>query len=249
MNIPAYLERIGCTCDPAPSREHLQRLLSCHLQRVPFENLDFYRDPRALSLDPGDLFDKVVTRRRGGVCFELNGLFLRLLQELGYDCYPVSVRVLIAPDAPAPISHQGNIAILEGRKYYCDVGFGGPGPKGLVELDTEEDQTIAGECFRVTRDGVHVTISRRHGDGLVPILSFVDVAVSTADFEILLYYFTANPDSYFVQHRVVNLSLENGSLALTDDQFTRRENGTVTTRTLDESEIDAVLKAEFGLSV
>lgn len=248
MEIEAYLNRIGYAGDRTATVENLRRLLRCHLETVPFENLDFYNNPREISLNPKDLYDKIVTRRRGGVCFELNGLFCSLLEELGYDCYPVSVRVVI-PHAPSAISHQGIVVRLEGEKYYCDVGFGGPGPKGLVAMDESGVQSIAGEDFRVEHSGIHCTILSRHADAWVPVLSFVDVASDNADFPILLYYFTANPESHFVRNRVVNLCLPDGSLALTGNRLTIRRGGQTVQQILESEEaVTQTLKKEFGIN-
>ena len=54
MQIDAYLERIGYDGSPECSAENLARLLRCHLEQVPFENLDFFDDPKELPLDVKD---------------------------------------------------------------------------------------------------------------------------------------------------------------------------------------------------
>ena len=124
MQIQAFFDRIGYTGTAEPTLSNLQQIVRCHLETVPFENTSFHKNPREMSLKPEDLYDKVVNRRLGGVCFELNGLFNWLLNEIGYQVYPVSVRISMFPGFPAPITHQGNVAVIDGKKYYCDVGFG-----------------------------------------------------------------------------------------------------------------------------
>ena len=247
MEINAYLDRIGYTGSRDCNRENLAKLLRCHLEQVPFENLDFYREPKEMPLDEASLFDKIVTRRRGGVCCELNTSFGRLLENLGYDCYPVLVRVVM-PGAPAMISHQGIVATVEGKRYYCDVGFGGPGPKGLVELDREELQQIFGETFRVSKDSRGVTILGRFPDGEAPILEIIDVPARYEDFAVVLYFSTAYPKSYFLGQPIVNLCLSNGSKALTGNRLTIHRDGEVTRRILEtEEEFAEALRVEFGL--
>lgn len=247
MQIDRYMSRIGYTGDLTPNLENLTKILRCHLETVPFENLSFYKNPRQMPLDTESLFDKVVNRRMGGVCFELNGLFCTLLEELGYDCIPVSVRILLA-GGPGAITHQGNVARINGREYYCDVGFGGPGPKGIIDMDETEVQIIDGEPFRVEREDPYVTIFRMHEGQFVPILKFVNLPSDRGDFPILLYFFTAHPQSHFVTSRIVNLCRPDGSLALTDKQFTIRRNGEVIRRDLEtEEEVAQVLATEFGL--
>ena len=80
MEIDAYLERIGYRGSREPTVETLKRLHRAHMLTVPFENLDIpLGRPIVLSLPL--LYDKIVRRRRGGFCYELNGLFAWLLQD------------------------------------------------------------------------------------------------------------------------------------------------------------------------
>ena len=79
MDIQAYLDRIGYTGTRALTQENLTLLIRQHLETVPFENLDCWGKGAPLSNDPEVLFEKIVTRRRGGICFELNGLLFELL--------------------------------------------------------------------------------------------------------------------------------------------------------------------------
>ena len=243
-----YLERIGYTGDRTPSLENLTRLLRCHLETVPFETLDFWHDPKQLSLQIPDLYDKVVSRRRGGVCCELNTIFCWLLQELGYDVYPVLVRILMRP-GDNPISHECLIVRVDGKQYYCDVGFGGPGPKGLVCLDEEGVQQVFGDEFTVSRDGIHIYIHANMGGTFRPLLQLLDIPATVADFEIVLFYFTAHPNGHFVNLRTVNLCQPDGGyLALTGNTFTGLRNGEKFQREVPEEEIPALLKQEFGLA-
>lgn len=248
MEIQKFLNRIQYEGGHTPNLENLSRLVRSHLETVPFENLDFYNNPKELSLKLEDVYNKVVVRNRGGVCFELNGLLHWALRELGYDRYPVSVRILMFGDESAPITHQGNIVVLDGQKYYCDVGFGGPGPKGVLHLDDRDIQRIDGDCFQVTKEGVQYHVFREHNGQWMPLLIFADIPSDVRDFEILLYYFTVNPASYFVTQRIVNLCTPKGSLALTNSTFTKRENESVVRRELvSEQEVAQILESEFGL--
>src|SRR5690554_3265002 len=83
QEVRAYLDRIGYTGPLDGSAETLAQLQWCHLHTVPYENLDIL-DGVPLSLDIEHLIEKIIVRRRGGFCFELNVLFGWLLRELGY---------------------------------------------------------------------------------------------------------------------------------------------------------------------
>lgn len=242
-----YLARIGYTGDRTPNLENLTRLLRCHLETVPFENLDFWHNPREMSLKTEDLYHKVVTRRRGGVCCELNSIFRWLLNQMGYEAYNIMVRILMRP-GDNPISHECVVVVLDGKKYYCDVGFGGPGPKGLVCLDEEGIQTVFGEEYRADWDGVHAYIHKPMEGQWRPLLQLIDIPATEADFSVFLYFFTAHPDGHFVNMRTANLCLpDGGHLALTGNNFSGNRNGERFSRDVPEEEIPALLREEFGL--
>jgi N-hydroxyarylamine O-acetyltransferase len=76
-----------------------------HVMTVPFENLDIHLG-RPISLAPADLFRKIVSSRRGGYCFELNGLFALLLEALGIAVTRLAARVLYGAEGVRPRSHQ-----------------------------------------------------------------------------------------------------------------------------------------------
>lgn len=249
MNIQAYLDRIGYTGSREVSVENLTRLVRRHLETVPFENLDCCYKGAPLTNDPEILFEKIVTRRRGGICFELNGLFYALLTALGYSCHAVAVR-LPRPDGLDPISHEGIVVTLDGKQFYCDVGFGGPGPKGALALDEEPEQTVDGERFRVAREGVYVSIARHSEGNWIETIRYADIPCIWQDFTGLLYHFAMEPNSYFVRQRLVNLCLPGGgSLALTDSRFTARRNGSVTRTEISEEDLPRLLLEEYGLTL
>src|ERR1700712_4590237 len=90
MDIPQYLQRINYTGPLDPTFEVLSSLQLAHLLTVPFENLDIQNK---IKIDLNNLFNKIVTRKRGGFCYELNGLFYELFQEIGFTIKMVSARV------------------------------------------------------------------------------------------------------------------------------------------------------------
>lgn len=120
----AYMERIKCQVPTQMNGEILDRLIRSHLEQIPFENLDVIDFGRVPELGEDILFEKIVRKKRGGYCFELNILFRRLLESLGLFVYPVAARVLWNRDYLPPVSHMGLVADIAGRKGFCDTSSG-----------------------------------------------------------------------------------------------------------------------------
>ena len=129
MDLSPYLSRINYSGDRSTSHDTLRALHLAHVLAVPFENLDGYRGV-PVSLEPADLFAKIVTARRGGYCFELNGLFSLLLEAMGFEVTRLIARVRYGAKPPYPRSHQVLVVTVSGEPWLVDVGFGG---NGLLE--------------------------------------------------------------------------------------------------------------------
>src|ERR1044072_5729389 len=143
MDIKRYLQRIGADAgSPACTAETLRFLQRQHLLHVSFENLDIHWK-RPIVLNAGKFYQKIVGENRGGFCYELNGLFNVLLQELGYETKMVSARVGGGGNFSPEYDHMAIIvkaAKADGEEYLADVGFGDfiAEPLKLV-LDIEQE--------------------------------------------------------------------------------------------------------------
>lgn len=122
--VTQYLQRIGIDGQPAASERWLERIHVAHLLHVPFENIDLHTD-QPIRLEVPALFEKLIHRRRGGYCYELNGLFASLLATVGFDVSMVSSRVWM-PDGElsAPFDHLALIVDLHDDRWLVDVGYG-----------------------------------------------------------------------------------------------------------------------------
>lgn len=119
--VSEYLARINYTGSTVPCLETLVALQRQHLYSVPFENLDLLGEHFVPSVDREFLFDKVVRRRRGGVCYELNTSFCNLLRALGFSACQISGRCML--DTPLT-GHVFTLVHLPEGDYTADVGFG-----------------------------------------------------------------------------------------------------------------------------
>ena len=250
QQIDRYLERIGFSGPINHDGETLDRLIWAHISTVPFESLDLHEYGVVPSLNLDDLYEKFVVRRRGGFCFEQNTLFCQLLNDLGFPAYGTVVRLLGRPGFPLfPYSHKGVVAQAEGKRWYCDVGFGGPGPKGAVEI-RDGEQTVGGLLWRGTIRPENFLIQRKTDEGWLDVLYFAERPIEPVDFEPLNFYCAMQPNSGFRLNRTVNLTIPDGSKALSGKHFTLRKGGEVTERDVTtHEELEALLKEEFGIEI
>ncbi len=250
MNIDGYLKRIGVPQPSAPTAEALRALTRAHLERVPFENLEIALERRCPSMEPEDLFRKVVTEGRGGYCFELNKLFYLLLRELGYDCYCAAARLPYRRPDPRPLSHRVILVNTEDGRWLCDVGYGGPGPKGALRLAPGE-QAVAGEIFSSREEGGIIAVYRHDPDGVNLLMSFRDEPVPEVDFDVLNGYWGYHPGSVFTRKLVLYRCLPDGIVSLVEDQYTCAQRGkpAVYCKISGEEELSSVLRGSFGLAL
>ncbi len=256
-DLDAYLTRIDYHGSRALTRETLNALVYAHQLSVPFENLSCCDYDEPVVLDIPALYDKVVRRGRGGYCFELNGIFAALLRAFGFDARSVMCRIARS-DELRPVMHRGVVVQLDGKAYFCDVGFGGAMAPFAIELSPQR-QTFYGETYWIDNCGEGWwRVSRRRGVGHaigedcsvaaedVPVAFFSLSAFLDQDFAPLSYQCSAIPTSGFVTRRWVNLRTTDGYLSLVNDEFTEVHNGIKTvTPAVD---VPAVLQERFGLA-
>jgi N-hydroxyarylamine O-acetyltransferase len=195
MDIAAYLARLACTGPSSPSPAALSALHLAQLFTVPFENLDIGR--RSIVLDEAAFFEKIVQRRRGGFCYELNGLFAVLLRELGFRVTLVSGRVATSTSGFGPeFDHLALLVDLDER-WLVDVGFGDSFLEPL-RLDSR-DVTIQGKReYRIDAADGEWTVLRRE-TRWEPQYRFTAEARALADFSGMCVYHQTSPHSSFTR--------------------------------------------------
>ncbi len=216
MDLDRYLERIGVQGPVEPDLATLRRLHRQHLLRVPFENLDIHRG-RPLALDPPALFDKIVRRRRGGFCYELNGLFAWLLREVGFHVSLLNGRMLAEDGRPGPdFDHMALLVELE-QRWLADVGFGDNFLEP-VSLDSGSPHVEDGAAYRVVPwSGSTFALERREpGQAWTLQYLFDTVPHAIADYEERCVYHQTSPDSHFTQKRLCTLATPDGRITLSE---------------------------------
>lgn len=213
MDIPAYLERIGYQGPLDVSADTLRALHVAHLYTVPFENLDIHLG-RALSLDEPALFSKIVTRRRGGFCYELNGLFCGLLRQLGFRVAMLSAEVARPAGGFGPPYDHLALRVDLGEPWLADVGFG----DGFLEplrLDDASDQQQGASAYLIIADGPYRVLMRRDAGGdWTPQFRFTLEPHALAEFAERCVYHQTSPESHFTQGRICTLATPGGRITV-----------------------------------
>jgi N-hydroxyarylamine O-acetyltransferase len=132
VDLASYLGRIGYDAAPAADFATLQQLQQAHLTHIPYENLDVQLG-RRVTLDPKDAFTKLVTQRRGGWCYEMNGLFAWALEAIGFGVMPMVGAVMRAERGASAIGNHLVLAVDLEQPYLVDVGLG-DGPSEPIPL-------------------------------------------------------------------------------------------------------------------
>jgi N-hydroxyarylamine O-acetyltransferase len=224
IDVPAYLNRINYRGSTEPTIETLRALHRAHLLAVPFENLDIHRG-RRIVLDEAALLEKIVVNRRGGFCYELNGLFTSLLRQLGFDVTIFSASVLHG-GIPAEIDHFTLLIQLDER-WIADVGFGDSSRLPL-RLDFDGEQHGVDSTYRFVRSNNRWLLQR-----LIETEEWYDeysfdvnlTPLVLSDFEEANRYYQTAPESYFVQGRICSRATEDGRISLTGHELIVTRNG------------------------
>ena len=246
----AYLNRIGYAGVAEPTLACLKALMTAHLRTVPFENLDVFHGHKEPSLEVAALFEKIVRNRRGGYCFELNGMFQKLLESIGFSCSCHIGRIGHGQKFKYPISHRVTVVEIAGERWFCDVGFGGPVPSepAKIVLNTPFESSN-GHRYEFTKSGLEITLSLEENGVFAPVLSFVEEPADPVDFLALNAFCAFSPIEPFIHKQMVWRSTENGRCSLDGNMLRFHENGTVREEKIEtEEQLRKVLLERFEIA-
>lgn len=246
FDLQRYLDRIGQDAAPAGDLAGVTALLRHQLQAVPFENLDV-RAGRGVSLEPEAIVDKIVHRRRGGYCYEVNGLFAMALTALGVEYRFVGCRPMTYP-ARRPRTHMALLATLGGEEWLCDAGFGSYGMRAPMRLRDSAEIRQDDDVFQLLPHGRDEYLLRARVDGDWANQYGFDLGHHEwIDFLPANWLNSTHPETLFTQHLIVMRQTPEGRVILFDDRLKTVARGATTTRDIVESERAAVLAEVFGL--
>ena len=245
MHVGDYLRRIGYDRPIDLTAETLGALHRAHIATVPFENLDIHLGvPIVLSLPA--FYDKIVTRRRGGFCYELNGLFGWLLEELGFEVALHSARVASPGRLSPEFDHLVLSVELEDR-WVADVGFG---ESSLEPLRMEPTRPGDADGYVISREGDLCTMARCTRG--IPEIQYVFTLLPRRleEFEARCSYQQTSPESHFTQKTICSLATPSGRITLSGPRLIVTSEGRREERALGSGEdYRKLLKNRFGLEL
>jgi N-hydroxyarylamine O-acetyltransferase len=251
MDIDAYLERINYSGSREVTPETLRELQVAHLMSVPFENLSIHAG-EPIVLDEDALFTKIVEQRRGGFCYECNGLFAGLLRALGFDVAMLAAGVGSRERGFGPIFDHMTLMVTLRERWLVDVGFGESFVEPLL-LDTRSEQVQGTSSFLIIEDGDHLLLMRRNdGEDWQDQYRFTLQPYSFGDYEEMCQFHQTSPDSHFTKNVICSRATDDGRITLSGMRFitTSGPQRLRNEQTLSSSEeYDRILHERFGVVI
>lgn len=251
IHIGRYLERIGYQGTLSPDLETLRGLQLAHLRSVPFENLSIHRK-QAIILHESLLYKKIVEMHRGGFCYELNGIFARVLREIGFHVDLVAASVHDSDGGFGPeFDHMALLVHLE-EDYLVDVGFGDTFQQPL-RVHYEGEQAQGERSYRIVEvAGNFVLYEQGLREGKRQSWAqyrFKPQAQQLYAFDAMCEYHQTSPASHFAKGRVCSMATVGGRISLSDQRLiVATESGREETEIGSEAEFSAALEHYFGIA-
>lgn len=226
-----YFSRIGLSKEPQLNETGLVDLQKGQFFTFPFENLDIHLGKK-ISVEIDAIFEKLVHNKRGGYCFELNGLMLYVLKTLGFKARPLLARVHLERE-PGGRTHQLNLIELNGRKWIVDVGFGAGGLRSPLPLEEGVYKQESGMDIKLSKKEPWGWFMQTKDKGVWKDSYSFDLGHVIKSDILLGNHFTSTSElTHFTHFKTASLPLPNGRISLKDTTITRLLNGKVSTEIL-----------------
>lgn len=255
LDLTGYFERVGYDGPAAPTLDVLQGLMTAHTGSIPFENLDPLMGVPVDDLSPQALTDKLVHRRRGGYCYEQNGLMGYVLTEIGFQVRRLAGRVvwMLPPDAPLGAQTHTVLAVTfpgSQGSYLVDVGFGGQTLTSPIRFETGNAQQTTHEPYRLNDRGDGLVLQALVRGEWKPLYVFGTQTVPQIDLKLGSWYVSTHPESIFVTGLMAALTTDDARYNLAGRNLTvHRADGSEKIRLDDAAAVVDVLSERFGIDV
>jgi arylamine N-acetyltransferase len=255
LDLTAYFDRVNYRGAAEPNLAVLQDLVTAHTRSIPFENLDPLLGVAVDDLSPEALVDKLVHRRRGGYCYEQNGLMGYVLAELGFRVRRLAGRVvwMLRPDTPTPSQTHTVLAVTfpgSNGSYLVDVGFGGQTPTSPIRLETGTVQQSTREPYRLDDRCDGLVLQAQVRGEWQPLYEFATGSRPQIDLQVGSWFVSTHPTSHFVTNLMVALATDDARMNLADGKLTiHRATGSEEIGFDNPADVVDTLRDRFGINV
>lgn len=218
-----YLKRINTPEIENANLDSLENIHRAHLIEVPFENFDIIVGDK-ISLIQEDIFEKIVTRNRGGFCYELNGCLFLLLKSIGFDVKMISARVYDDSEIGPEFDHLCLIVKINGFEYLVDVGFGDSFSTPLKINGNVSVETY--KSFRVIKNAeVYTLLKSDKANIWTPQYDFTLKEYHLSDFSDMCHFHQTSKKSHFTQNTIcTHLTKKDGRVTLSKNKVIHSES-------------------------
>lgn len=247
MNLESYLQRIQHSGPVRPDRECLRAVHRHHVQSIPYEDLDVQLG-RPLDLDPVRIRRKLIVERRGGWCYEMNGLLGWALTEIGFNVTRMTGGVMRSEEGDAAFGNHLVLRIdLDDESWIADAGLGDALQEPIPLREGEHPQN--GRTYTLSQLDPRTWRFVNHPGRLPPTMDFINAPADEALFESTCADLQSNAESMFVQNLICFRCSADGSV----DMLLGRVHADLSSEPprkkvlRDSAEFAQVLEQVFGL--
>lgn len=255
LDLAAYFNRIGYQGPAQPDLATLQGIVTAHGRSIPFENLDPLLGIPVADLGAAALSDKLVARRRGGYCYEHNGLLGYVLEQVGFGVERFAGRVvwMQEPGAPLPAQTHNVLGVMipgvDGR-YLVDVGFGGQALSSPIRLEAGPVQETRHEPYRLLDHEDGLVLQAQIRGQWLPLYRFSTRPQPRIDLEVGSWYVSTHPGGIFVTGLTAALITDEARFNLRGRNLAiHRRGGTERVRFDTAAQVLDALSERFGINL
>lgn len=253
LQIQQYLRKLQLNhFEPAVNLATLTKLQDAHLKYIPYENFDCLNG-KITSLKRQDMFNKVIMHNRGGICFELNGLYNWLLESLGFEVTSYSARFIDKMETYQLRRHRVMCVTLGEKRYLTDVGVNSESPRVPLEIVEGLIQSDGISQYKFTRSEFWGWLlwQKERGKIWKRLFGFTEEPQIDKDFITPSFWCDAHPDSPFIKSKKLSIFREDCNITIRGNYLKFYLGGRVKYRYKINTgaELKEILWEYFGINV
>jgi len=243
-----YLNKLEYDGPVCPTYEVLSALQYAHLMHIPYENLDSL-DHKVTSLNHQELFRKIILENRGGICFELNGLYAWLLEKAGFALKNHASRYIFEDDVIQMRRHRVMTVTIDGQRYLTDVGVNSESPRRPLRLIKGEIQSDGISEYRLEKDPFWGWLlwQKLRSHSWHRLYGFTEEPQLDMDYVMPCVFCDLHPDSPINKFEKISIFTADSNIRIWNGEYQIFTRGEKQVRPLSPEEREVLLKRDFGI--